>query len=166
MSDLTMHSRVASEQDLLAALVVMGSLSRRDSDRVAMDLAAFRLALEGDVPGTIVVAACDLASATRRIVQGALGHGWHPSPAELRLWCNAERDRRLEAGAAERRRLAAEQEAAAYRPAVDRTAEGRARVAAAYEQFCRSNAEARLAVDTRNFHRSARAPKSAGPPDT
>lgn len=94
-SNTAKTERVATEQDLLSALMVLGSLPRRTDGHAEFDLDVFRVALEGQVAGFIVVAACDLASAIRRIVQGALGHAFHPSPSELRIWCDKVRDERL-----------------------------------------------------------------------
>lgn len=51
----------------------------------------WRTCLEGDVPGKILVARCDLREAVHRILNGALGSEWpwHPSPPQLRMLCNS-----------------------------------------------------------------------------
>ncbi|QND58226.1 hypothetical protein [Mesorhizobium huakuii] len=144
--------RTATERDVLVALAALNPLPRRASINPELEFAAFRTGLEGKQLGIIVVAYADLMAAVRAIVQGALGHGYHPSPAELRMHCDAKRVERLEVGAAERRRKAIAEEAAAFAPLpIERSEESKARVKAAHEEFLRSHAEAKLNETARGF---------------
>lgn len=92
----TDQARLATDHDILSALIALDGLPRRETSLSSVHLAAFRVAMEGNEAGRIVVAQCDLAHAVRKIIQGALGHAFHPSPPELRMWCNAARDERCE----------------------------------------------------------------------
>lgn len=137
--------RTATERDLLVALAALNPLPRRLSINPELEFATFKTALEGKQVGPIVVAYVDLMAAVRGIVQGALGHGFHPSPAELRMQCDAKRAERYEEGAAERRRKALAEEAAAFAPTVvERSEQSKARVKALRDEFMRSHAEAKL----------------------
>ncbi|TGU99170.1 hypothetical protein EN794_000035 [Mesorhizobium sp. M00.F.Ca.ET.151.01.1.1] len=157
--------RTATPRDLLVTLAVFNPLPRRSSGNPELEFASFQTALEGREPGKIVVGYTDLVSAARAIMQGALGHGFHPSPVELRMWCDACRDQRLEEIAKADRRRAADNEQAAYRSTGTKSEQGRERVAAAYALFCEANAQAHLEVATKNYHRPRPAKPSAGPPD-
>ncbi|RWC25010.1 MAG: hypothetical protein EOS51_01980 [Mesorhizobium sp.] len=137
-------ARTATERDLLVALGALNPLPRRVSINPELEFAAFKTGLEGKQVGQIVVAYVDLMSAVRSIIQGALRHGYHPSPAELRMHCDAKRAERYEEGAAERRRKAIAEEAAAFAPTIERSEESKARVKALHEDFLRSHAEAKL----------------------
>ncbi|AZO54897.1 hypothetical protein EJ077_16670 [Mesorhizobium sp. M8A.F.Ca.ET.057.01.1.1] len=156
--------RTATDRDLLVSLAALDPLPRRASTNPELEFAAFKTALEGRQVGLMVVAYVDLMAAVRAIVQGCLGHAYHPSPAELRMRCNAKRDERLEEIAKAARRRAADEEQASYRSTSTKTAEARERAAATYAAFCEANAQARLDVDTKNYHRP-RPRKTTGPPD-
>ncbi|TGU93475.1 hypothetical protein EN794_028925 [Mesorhizobium sp. M00.F.Ca.ET.151.01.1.1] len=156
--------RTATDRDLLVSLAALNPLPRRASTNPELEFATFKTALEGRQVGQIVVAYVDLMAAVRAIVQGGLGHAYHPSPAELRMCCNAQRDERCEESAKAARRHAADEEQAGYRSTEAKSEQARERVAKAYEAFCEANAQARLEVATKNYHRP-RPGKSAGPPD-
>ncbi len=123
--------RMATRQDLAMALAALGALPRRDSGRVDLDFEAFNVAIEGSEAGRIVVAYCDLVAAVRRIIQGVLGHGFHPSPAELRMVCNAQLEERATA-AARQLRIAREKDDVRW---PEPTPEAKARVAKLMEMF-------------------------------
>lgn len=96
MSDLVPDPpRMAALKDLLEALAKLGALPRRSMTDVRIEEAVFTLALRDEQGGRVVVAAEDLHKATQRIISGALGHGFHPSPPELRRVCDQVKDERL-----------------------------------------------------------------------
>lgn len=140
------HRRVATEQDVLSALVALGSLPKRDTEQAELDLAAYHVALDD-------VSATGLAEAVRRILQGALGHGFFPSPPELRIEC----DRIARAEASERARLMEErkrrEEAATYSPP-QHSLEARRRVQAMVDAFHRG-------LDAPEARRRAEAPMAS-----
>lgn len=83
-----------------------------------------------------------LSEAVKRIMRGGLSHTFFPSPVELRQQCEAamEPHRRM----AQRAAIldAHNEENRAYaRSMAQKTPEARARVSAAYEQFCASYSE-------------------------
>lgn len=119
--------RVVTEQDVLGAVVSLGSLPRRASDTAELDLMAFRIALEG-------VKAADLSAAVRAVLQGALGHAFFPAPPELRLQCNAAMDVRASEAARDLKRKRDVEERAALRR-IEHSPEQRARVAAMHRAF-------------------------------
>lgn len=86
--------RMAALADLLHALAKLGALPRRTGAFVEIEEAVFALALKDDRGQRTLVAAMDLETAVHRIVQGCLGHGFHPSPPELRRVCDEVRDER------------------------------------------------------------------------
>lgn len=107
--------------------MTLSGLPSRQTTAGDLDNAAFMLALEG-------VAKHGLSEAVKRILKGALGHGFLPSPPELRLQCDKamewherERDRI-------RRREQIEREMPVHR---ELTPEARARVNAIYADFCK-----------------------------
>lgn len=128
--------RLATQDDLLRAVIALECLPKRASENVSVELQVYQIALEGDAAGNIVVTANDLAMAVRRIIQGVLGHGFHPSPSELRMICDKVRDERCEVLARHARQHRLRQEAASYNTDGP-TPEQRARVAAKYARFCR-----------------------------
>lgn len=73
--------RIVTRQDVLAALVRMGTLPTRSSDDATAELGIYVEALGG-------VKADHLAGAVRAIIRGSLGHGFLPSPPELRIECD------------------------------------------------------------------------------
>ncbi len=96
MSDLVPDPpRMAALKDLLEALAKLGALPRRSMTDVRIEEAVFMLALKDEQGGRVVVAAEDLHKATQRIISGALGHGFHPSPPELRRVCDQVKDERV-----------------------------------------------------------------------
>ena len=119
--------RDVTEQDVLRALMSLGSLPKRRSEDPEMDLAAYRVALDRTHVG-------DLAGAIRSILQGALGHAFFPSPPELRIECDKQADGRAKVVARKMRRLRELEERAQY-PAVEHSDEAKARVAAIYRRF-------------------------------
>ncbi|RWC53852.1 MAG: hypothetical protein EOS54_11770 [Mesorhizobium sp.] len=148
--------RAATGRDLLASLAALDPLPRRASTNPELEFATFKTALEGRQVGQIVVAYVDLMAAVRAIVQGALGHAYHPSPAELRMQCDAKRDERLAEIATAARRRAAEEDQASYRSTSPKTPEARERVASTYAKFCKASAQASLELATKNFHSQPR----------
>ncbi|WP_245261790.1 hypothetical protein [Ancylobacter sp. FA202] len=96
MNDLVSDPpRMAALKDLLEALAMLGALPRRALTDVRIEEAVFTLALKDERGGRVVVAADDLRIATQRIISGALGHGFHPSPPELRRVCDQVKDERV-----------------------------------------------------------------------
>lgn len=148
--------RAATGRDVLASLAALDPLPRRASTNPELEFAAFKTALEGRQVGQIVVAHVDLTAAVRAIMQGSLGHAYHPSPAELRMQCDAKRDERLAEIATAVRRRAAEEEHASYRSTLTKTPEARERVASTYAKFCEASAKASLELATKNFHSQPR----------
>ena len=92
---VTNPPRMASLIDLLAVLVKLGDLPRRQSVNVEVSEAVFMMALHDPHSRAVAVAACDLDTAMLRILAGELQHGFHPSPPELRMVCDRVRDERL-----------------------------------------------------------------------
>ncbi|MCI5078251.1 hypothetical protein [Oricola sp.] len=124
------EQRTVTRQDVTAALVRLGSLPTRASEDAAGDLEMYITALQG--------ARLDhLQLAITAIVRGSLGHGFLPSPPELRI----ETDRAAKAEAEQRARHAAEQrwrdEAHRYREIPRPSPEARARVQAMVDAFKR-----------------------------
>lgn len=120
--------RIVTRQDVLAALVRMGTLPTRSSDDATAELGIYVEALGG-------VKADHLAGAVRAIIRGSLGHGFLPSPPELRIECDKIAKAEAAAAArehAERRRW---EEVAEYRRTVEHSPESRARVQAMVDQF-------------------------------
>ena len=127
--------RLATQDDLLRAIIALECLPKRPSENVTVELRVYQIALEGDVP-RVVVAAVDLAVAIRRIIQGVLGHGFHPSPSELRMVCDKVRDERCQDLDRQSRQRRIKEEAASLNSARP-TPEQKRRLAAIYEKFCR-----------------------------
>lgn len=128
--------RPVTEQDVLGAIVALGSLPKRGSDQAEIDLAAYRVALDG-------VASTALADAVRNILRGELGHAFFPSPPEFRMACDrADAARQADvAKQAERDRRARDQ--AALKPVV-RTEAEKQRAREIYERFIQSHAAWKL----------------------
>ncbi len=120
--------KLASEADWLRALILLGALPSREADSSGIDKAAYYLALEG----TTVYG---LGQAAKEILKGGLGHAFFPSPAELRMQCDAvmrwhvsmrdriQRQERMRTDNVDTR--------------ADPTAAERARVAKLYAEFCK-----------------------------
>jgi hypothetical protein len=123
----TEHLRVVTEQDVLGAMVTLGSLPKRQSDQAQLDLEAYKVALDRTL-------AIDLAAAVRSILQGALGHAFFPSPPEFRIQCNANADNRAAVAERERKAIREREDRMNFRE-VSNTPEQRARVAEAYQRF-------------------------------
>ncbi|RWO75254.1 MAG: hypothetical protein EOS18_31390 [Mesorhizobium sp.] len=119
---------------MLGALMALDCLPRRDTALGAVHLESFRVALEGKEPGVVVVAHCDLVAAVRKVIQGALGHAFHPSPAELRMICNAAMEERTTEADRELRRQRELEERRSLR-LIYRTDEQRARAAEITRRF-------------------------------
>lgn len=122
-------SRTVTKQDVLAALGAMRSLPTRGSDDLDALFGAYVTAMQG-------TQAVHLQQAVTAIMRGALGHGFLPSPPELRIECDkiakaeqAQRARLIE----QRRRL---DEMAGYeRSLPEPTPEAKARVQAMVDAF-------------------------------
>lgn len=131
--------RLVTRKDLLESLVRLGPLPRRAGDVVEIDEKVFAIAMQDARTQAVVVAAVDLDVATRRIIAGALGHGFHPSPPELRTQCEkakAERVDVLHRQLRDRRILREMEDRRAS--LVERTDEERARVRARAQEAMRS----------------------------
>lgn len=66
---------------MLQCLTLLSSLPSRASDNDRVNVAGYYMALDG-------VSKFSLETATKQIMQGSLGHGFMPSPPELRIECN------------------------------------------------------------------------------
>lgn len=135
MASSSSADRKATEQDVLGVVMALDVLPGRTNSLVDMHLEAYRVALEGDVPGRIEVEQRDLAVASRRCLQARHGHAFRPNPAELRMMVDAVRDQRLSLVERERRRAAIRAEAAAFGPVKHDPAEAE-RVDQIYRKFC------------------------------
>jgi len=91
-----------------------------------------------------------LAAAVRAILQGALGHGFYPSPPELRIQCDAIQRLRQQVADRERRIARQREEARAF-PAVSHSEASKAKVAEVYRKFCQDHAAAKLAEAQRGW---------------
>lgn len=130
-SKLDKIAREAPEQDVCIALVSLNALPTRDSDHADLDLAAYNVALEGIVSDT-------LATAVRRILQGSLGHGFFPSPPELRIECNRIIQTQADEHARQLRQSRLREEVVRHQ-IPQHSPEERNRVQKIYEKFCRSD---------------------------
>jgi len=124
------ENRTVTRQDVASALVRLGSLPTRASDDALGDFEVYVTALQG--------ARFDhLELAITAIMRGALGHGFLPSPPELRIECDkiAKAEQAQRAKLIEQRRRF--EEMAGYQRALpEPTPEARARVQAMVDQFC------------------------------
>jgi len=71
---------VASHDETIEAMMLLSVLPAREARDPHVNKAAYYLALEG-------VSAFALKGAVKSILQGSLGHGFFPSPPELRIQC-------------------------------------------------------------------------------
>ena len=111
----------------MKALVLLNSLPSRIVESAELNKAAYFIALAG-------VELYGLNRAVENILKGKLGHGFFPSPAELRLQCEGVMQPvRDSVHKANRER--AEREAAADFAPIDHSPEAKARVSAAYQRF-------------------------------
>lgn len=81
---------------MLQCLTLLSSLPSRASDSDRVNVAGYYMALDG-------VSKFALETATKQIMQGSLGHGFMPSPPELRIQCNLVMQPIREANAREAR---------------------------------------------------------------
>ena len=122
----------ATEAEKTAALASLGALPSRATSSAELDRASYRVALEG-------VTRWGLSEGVRSILRGGLGHGFFPSPPELRMKIDAimrphqEKLRRDEQQRQEREALRREARDTPQTPAE------RARVKALYEAFCKQH---------------------------
>ncbi|MEQ1941935.1 hypothetical protein ABMA32_05860 [Mesorhizobium sp. VNQ89] len=72
---------LASHQQIVDCMMLLSVLPARPAHDPQLNKAAYYIALEG-------VSGFALRSAVKRILQGSLGHGFFPSPPDLRLQCN------------------------------------------------------------------------------
>lgn len=122
----------ASNADKLSALASLGSLPSRAVSARTLDKASYLVALDG-------VTRYSLTLAVRRILQGALGHGFFPSPPELRMQCDeVMRQHRIDAEHERRRRLEDEEFNRLHGNPPPKTPESIARVRRMYEDFLRN----------------------------
>lgn len=71
----------ASQEDKIKALVSLGGLPAREASNPQIDKASYYLALKD-------VTRYSLVQAVEAIHQGKLGHGFFPTPPELRIQCD------------------------------------------------------------------------------
>lgn len=129
MNELTRTTDVwapATQQDQIACLALLAGLPAREADGDAVDKAAYYLALEG-------VTKFGLREAVKAILQGKHGHGFFPSPPELRMQCDAamEHHVRMRERIARQERIDAERTAPRREPTEDE----KARVSAMIARF-------------------------------
>lgn len=129
-SAMTRPKRLAAKQDMLGALVALGALPKRETERPVTDLAAYKIALDG-------VTANALAKAVRRILQGVLGHGFFPFAPEFRQQCDRVM-RQLSAATEWDRKVHNEIEERKRWEESKPSEESKAWVSARYAEFCRS----------------------------
>ena len=124
--------RTVTDQDICAALGELTALPPREGQELEPSLEAYRRALSG-------VSWRDLAAAVDDISRGALGHGYFPSPPELRIAV----DRAAEVEAARLAKIANDrrwrEEAHSFRAIPRPTPEAKARVQAMVDAFKRGN---------------------------
>lgn len=75
------YSTTVTEADVIKCLTFLSCLPAREAVAVAAAKAAYFVALEG-------VSRFALEAASKAIIRGVLGHGFFPSPPELRLQCD------------------------------------------------------------------------------
>ena len=146
----------SSRTEIAQALSLLRSLPRRaaDTDQGKLNLEAYFIALEG-------VTRWGLAEAIKAILKGALGHGFMPSPPELR------RQYETAMGPVYRQMQAAKAHAdrEPSRPAVDHSPEARAKIAATYAAFCASHPSKQAVSEPDAFRIEADDPRLASIPD-
>lgn len=120
--------RIVTTADILTALKTWRCLPKRAVEDAEAEFAGYKLALEG-VPLRV------LEAAVVRIVQGALGHAFHPSPSEARIACDAEWQQMARRASEERRLRDMRERMAEDRAEFHRPPEARARVAEVYRKF-------------------------------
>lgn len=108
--------------------MTLSGLPSRETTAGELDNAAYMIALDG-------VTRHGLSEAVRFILRGALGHAFLPSPPELRLQCDKAMDWHVK----EQERILRQERMSSERvpPRKDPTPAQRARVAAAYAEFCK-----------------------------
>jgi hypothetical protein len=116
----------------LQALASLAGLPSRQADDAELDQQMYFVALAG-------VTRYALSEAVTAVIRGALGHTFFPTAIELRQQCDVA----MEPHYREQRRIAIREEQQNFNSEFDRinarrTPEARARVAAAYSDFCRS----------------------------
>ncbi len=151
----------SSRSEITQALSLLRSLPRRatDTGQGKLNLEAYFIALEG-------VTRWGLSEAIKAILKGALGHGFMPSPPELRRqyevamkpvydqWQRANR---------EAREMAERQ--AERKTEIVRTPEARAKIAATYAAFCASHPSKQSVSEPDAFRIEADDPRLASIPD-
>lgn len=120
--------RVVTRQDIAGALVSLSPLVKR----VALDP---EIEFAGYLAGLRSVRYLDLVAAVQAILEGALGHGFFPTPPELRIECNRAFDRRHADDVREARRREMAEQIATRNDLPKRTPEGRERVAKLMREF-------------------------------
>lgn len=129
----TIHQDVwirATEDDWRKALALLDRLPSRATSSAAFDQRVYFLALDGTTRFGV-------EKATVAILQNALGHAFFPSPPELRGQC----DKAMEPHEHERERIWQREKSKFPKDSWEpqqQTPEGRARVARAYAEFCKS----------------------------
>jgi hypothetical protein len=130
----------STQTDILQALGLLASLPSRSSE---FSNQAYFVALDG-------VTRKHLFRATERILKGALGHAFFPSPPEFRLLCDKQVEADLE-DARKQRMLEEERAMRAEARFYDeqRTPEAKERVKAIYDEY-RAKDDARRAAEAVN----------------
>lgn len=123
--------------------MALSALPKRVSLDAAMEFDSYVVATDG-------VMAHALAEATKRIMRGSLGHGFFPSPPELRMECDRIAAEEREAGEFEARQRRLQQEQDEYR-STPKSDESKRRVTEAYRRFCQSHAARKLDEATQSF---------------
>lgn len=130
---------LATADDKTKALAIFSPLPSRQAYSAEFDEAVYMVALEG-------VTRYGLSEAVRKIVQGALGHGFFPNPVELRMQCDKAMSFHREMRERIERRQALERERIPERAPLTEAEKARQveRMARFYAQCDKSNTEAEL----------------------
>lgn len=111
----------------MKALLLLNSLPSRIVEGAELNKAAYFIALAG-------VELFGLQRAVENILKGKLGHGFFPSPAELRLQCEGVMQPIRDAQHKAKREREHREAEADFAP-IDHSPAAKARVAALYQQF-------------------------------
>lgn len=158
MNDITRpndYSERANRETISQALSLLVSLPRREVDIETgkLNLEAYHIALKG-------VTRRGLAEAIKAILRGELGHGFMPSPPELRRQYETAMEpvyRQMQAAKARDRKPS--------KPAVDYSPDAKARIAAIYAGFCASHQSKQAVSEPDAFRIEPDDPRLASIPD-
>lgn len=113
--------KLATRQEKIAAMLSLTGLPSRKSISPEVEVESYMVALEK-------VTRYSLIKASKSILQGALGHAFLPSPAELRLQCDKAMAPFNEQREREHRKKRARENFDSYQGLKQPTSESRARV--------------------------------------